>query len=328
MQNTIGNDGKIMVSIVCMTYNHEKYIVDALEGFVNQKTNFKYEVIVHDDASTDRTPQIIREYEVKYPDIIKPILETENQYSQNIKVGRTVIWPKIHGKYIAFCEGDDYWNNIYKLQKQVDFLESHSDYSACVHNTIELNCQTGKKRLISNKKQDCQLCIDELFANSPGVYQTSSMLFRKEYYILPEEFLVHKIGDVPRAVYLAIVGKIFYFKDVMSVYRLYTENSWSSRNVLNSSSNQNLISVHTNIIEMFKRVDSYTNGEFHEQLKNAIRFREYYILRLQRRHREIMENYKDVLKKQTFMEKIKVRVAFYMPFAEKLYRKIRKRKEQ
>ena len=118
---------EIMVSICCLTYNHEPYIRDCLEGFVNQKTNFKFEVIIHDDASTDKTADIIREYESKYPDIIKPIYQTENQYSQGIKFGKKYIYPKMRGKYVAFCEGDDYWCDNNKLQKQFDFFDFYPE---------------------------------------------------------------------------------------------------------------------------------------------------------------------------------------------------------
>lgn len=121
----------IMVSIRCTAYNHEKYIRDALEGFVMQKTNFRFEAIVHDDASTDGTAAIIREYAEKYPDIIKPIYETENQYSKHDGSLTKIMNEACKGKYIALCEGDDYWIEPYKLQKQVDFLESSPDYSMC-----------------------------------------------------------------------------------------------------------------------------------------------------------------------------------------------------
>ena len=116
-------NNEILVSICCITYNHEKYIRDAIEGFLMQKTDFPFEVLIHDDASTDGTADIIREYETKYPDIIKPIYQTENQYSKGIKISATYNYPRAKGKYIALCEGDDYWIDPYKLQKQVDFLE-------------------------------------------------------------------------------------------------------------------------------------------------------------------------------------------------------------
>ena len=122
----------VVVSVLCTAYNHEKYIRSALDGFVNQKTNFRYEVLINDDASTDHTAAIIAEYEAKHPDIIKPVYQTENQYSKGVSITKSILFPQSKGKYTAICEGDDYWCDENKLQKQVDFLESHQEYAACL----------------------------------------------------------------------------------------------------------------------------------------------------------------------------------------------------
>lgn len=119
---------QIQVTILCITYNHGPYIRNTLDHFVNQRVNFSYEILIHDDASTDGTAEIIREYAEKYPDVFVPILQTENQYSRGAPV-LARLYPKCRGKYVAICEGDDYWPDLDKLQKQFDFLESHPDYS-------------------------------------------------------------------------------------------------------------------------------------------------------------------------------------------------------
>src|SRR5699024_3016962 len=119
---------KPLVSIICTAYNHEKYIDKCIEGFIMQKTNFEFEVLINEDASTDHTADLIREYEKKHPDIIRPIYQTENQYTKRVGLWKTILFPKARGKYIAMCEGDDYWTDPFKLQKQVDFLEVHEDY--------------------------------------------------------------------------------------------------------------------------------------------------------------------------------------------------------
>lgn len=131
---------KPLVAINCITYNHEPYLRDALEGFVMQETDFPFVAIVHDDASTDGTTAILREYAARYPDIILPIYETENQYSKRDgSVGRIMQAARnaTGAKYVAMCEGDDYWTDPQKLQKQIDFLESHLDYTMCFHNAME-----------------------------------------------------------------------------------------------------------------------------------------------------------------------------------------------
>lgn len=145
---------EIMVSICCLTYNHEKFIKDALEGFVNQKTSFKYEILIHDDASTDGTVEIIKEYEKKYPDLIKPIYQKENQYSKKIRATLTYQFPRANGKYIAMCEGDDYWIDENKLQKQFDILEKNNDISLCVHDSISKNYKTNTEKRIGGYDKD------------------------------------------------------------------------------------------------------------------------------------------------------------------------------
>ena len=138
---------EIKVSIICSVFNHGKYIRRCLEGFVSQKTNFNYEVLIHDDASTDNSAQVIREFEEKYPEIIKPIYQTENQFSKKIPINITYQFPRVKGKYIAICEGDDYWVDEYKLQKQVDYMDAHPDCTFCFTNGyIEDISDNGKMR--------------------------------------------------------------------------------------------------------------------------------------------------------------------------------------
>ena len=128
-KNWSGN--KPLVSIRCIALNQKDYISDALDGFLMQKTDFPFEIVVHDDASTDGTDLIIRQYEEKFPDIIKGLYETDNQYSKHDGSLSKIINGALHGKYVAFCEGDDFWIDENKLQKQVDFLESNPDYGLC-----------------------------------------------------------------------------------------------------------------------------------------------------------------------------------------------------
>jgi len=138
------NDGTPLVSIICLAYNHEKYIRQCLDGFVMQKTGFRYEIIIHDDASKDGTTAIIREYAKKYPGLFVTIFQEENQYSKGIPIGKTYMYPLAKGKYIAECEGDDYWTDPYKLQKQVDFMESHPEYVLCCTDAVQLDDNTGE----------------------------------------------------------------------------------------------------------------------------------------------------------------------------------------
>jgi glycosyltransferase involved in cell wall biosynthesis len=127
-----------LVSICCETYNHEKYIRDAIDGFLMQKTDFAYEIIIHDDASTDQTADIIRSYADNNPNII-PILQAENQHSKGVRILSTFVYPIVRGKYIALCEGDDYWTDPGKLQKQIDYMEEHPECTLCVHASSDIS---------------------------------------------------------------------------------------------------------------------------------------------------------------------------------------------
>ena len=122
---------EIMVSVVCDVFNHEDYLRECLDGIVMQQTNFAFEILVHDDASTDKSVEIIQEYVEKYPHLFKPIYQKENQYSRGVGIWCDIQFPRAKGKYIAICEGDDYWIDPLKLQKQVDFMEANPEYGLC-----------------------------------------------------------------------------------------------------------------------------------------------------------------------------------------------------
>jgi len=125
-----------LVSIICLTYNHEHYVEDAIKGFIMQKVDFPIEVIIHEDASTDGTAAIIKEYHERFPDMIIPVYQKENQFSKGIGVIRKIVFGMAKGKYICYCEGDDFWTDPLKLQKQVHFLENNPDF-AMVHTDFE-----------------------------------------------------------------------------------------------------------------------------------------------------------------------------------------------
>lgn len=125
-----------LLSIVCATYNHVDFIRDCIEGFLKQETTFPVEILIHDDASTDGTADIVRDYQRKHPRLIKAVFQEENQYSRGVKVLRTFIRPLMQGRYIASCEGDDYWVDPRKLEIQVSFLEEHPEYVASGHDAM------------------------------------------------------------------------------------------------------------------------------------------------------------------------------------------------
>lgn len=228
----------IMVSVSCIAYNHGKYIRQCLEGLVNQITTFKYEILVHDDASTDNTADIIREYEEKYPDLIKPIYQTENQYHKVRSIGAVYQVPRMQGKYAAVCEGDDFWTDPYKLQKQFDIMEKNPNCSICVHrvkDVLENGEDSGKchpnfpmeEGVINLKKY-----LDIASNYSAYPFQTTSYFMRmdvkRESVNNPPPFAgKFGVGDVPTMLFALIKGDMYYIDEIMTCYRLQAKGSWS-----------------------------------------------------------------------------------------------------
>ena len=243
----------LMVTIRCIAYNHERFIRQCLEGFVMQKTNFRFEAIVHDDASTDGTATIIREYAEKYPNIIKPILQTENQYSQGKKIGAIMEHLFPQGKYIAECEGDDYWTDPEKLQRQVDFLEAHPDYST-VCNRTKLYSEYRQQYIGENCCYDKSQTIDvrDIILKGGLFISTCSLLYRKSILptTLPGYWERCHVGDYPLQIHAAMQGKVYYFHDAMSVYRVENTASWVGRR--ESISIDKLIATVKSEVQMLK----------------------------------------------------------------------------
>ena len=221
-----------LVSVRCITYNHEEYIAQALDSFLMQKTNFPFEVIVHDDASTDKTAEIIREYENKYPLIIKPIYETENQYSKPGNPLGRIVNAALKGKYVAICEGDDYWIDENKLQMQVDFLEKNPEYGMCYTKAwvYTQKSQELTKKGIGAAFKD----FDDLVLNGNRV-PTLTTVYRKK---LLEKYWQDiqpgnkgwLMGDYPMWLYFAYESKVKFFNQVTSVYRVLEESASNTSN--------------------------------------------------------------------------------------------------
>lgn len=220
----------MLVSISIITYNQKDFIRQTLDGILMQKTNFAFEVLIHDDCSTDGTTEIIKEYEEKYPEIIKPIYEEENQFSKGRGIVRNFIFSRVQGKYIAFCEGDDYWTDENKLQKQVDFLEANPDYTVCFHRVRKIYEPKIHEDEVfpsdSAIKNIGEFNLENLLKNN--FMHTNSVMFRwaavenisKDFpdYIMP--------GDWYFNLFFASNGKIKFLDEVMSVYRVNSNGVW------------------------------------------------------------------------------------------------------
>ena len=218
-----------LVSICSITYNHAPFIRQCLDGFLMQQCNFPIEIIINDDCSTDGTTEIIREYAEKYPDKIFPIFHEENLYTQGVRgMFQKFVFPKARGKYIALCEGDDYWTDPLKLQKQVDFLESHPDYSMCCHAAV-IKTSEFEKIQTANSNSDCDLLMEDVFLRGGEYIVTASICCRQS---LLGEFRAFSlgcpVGDYPLQIWCAMNGKIRHLNNVMAVYNFGHQGSWSA----------------------------------------------------------------------------------------------------
>lgn len=220
-----------VVSIICLVYNHEHYLRDCFEGFIMQKTDFPIEILVHDDASTDGSVEIINEYHVKYPHLFKPIYQEKNQYSQGIPISLTYQYPRCKGKYIAICEGDDYWIDPYKLQKQVQCLEDDKD-CILVYTNINVIDSNGDVIKIRQKKQNAGNAFQLLLKGSKRIGIPTLTVCMRAKEMLEAELELKKIpfkilmGDFPLWIILSHIGKFKYFSDITACYR-YSHGSVS-----------------------------------------------------------------------------------------------------
>lgn len=226
---------KPFVVIQCLAYNHQPYIRQCLDGFIMQKTDFPFVAVIHDDASTDGTAEIIKEYERKYPAIIKGIYQKENQYKTNPEAIGNSIRPFLTGKYIAMCEGDDYWTDPLKLQKQVDFLEANSDYSFCCARFLKYNQSDGTfekefafKYYIEGKNLD----ITKPVFFKTWVTQPLTALIRNDLYLYCMDVLKgYKYSrDVHLFYHLLKKGKGCSLNEFIGVYRIHSGGVAGTRN--------------------------------------------------------------------------------------------------
>jgi len=238
-----------LVSVICLAYNHEKFIRKCLEGFIMQKTDFAFQVIVHEDASTDKTADIIREYQEKYPEIIIPIFQSENQYSKGHCGNMTEkICSNIIGKYTAFCEGDDCWTDEYKLQKQADFLESHPEFSMCSGGYYRNN-------IIDHKLKEQSVFVSENPIGLVYDYKIAIETWCRYTYTLTTMYKTDIILEFYKSfsknfkfardlylVYFALrQGHGYYFSQQLASYTVHTGGVWSGLDDFEKiKTNQNL----------------------------------------------------------------------------------------
>ena len=255
----------VKVSVICLTYNHVRWIRDALEGFVAQRTPWPVEVLVHDDASTDGTAAIVREYAARYPGLIRAFCSPVNLLSQGVVISRDVLYPFLNGEYVALCEGDDYWCDPLKLRRQVEALESHPEADICVH-AVRRERPDGKVIYDAPFHRDTVIPASQVILGGGGYVATSSILCRRAAYMLQTPMREVLYNDYTLQVQGSLRGGMVYLRDCMSVYRQGLPGSWSARHRGEAHSRYRI-----GIRNMLRVLDDYTAGEFSDAIGMRMR---------------------------------------------------------
>lgn len=218
------------ISIAMITYNHEKFIAQSIESVLMQKTSYKYKMIIAEDKSTDGTRELLLDYQKRYPDRIKLILQNKNVGARENNV---VLLSNLEGKYIAALECDDYWTDPLKLQKQIDFLENNNDFVLCGHLVDKLNF---------NKEIEASEKLSEPYSFTQAqLYNTHiptlSAVFRNKFDKIPNELKISPSGDFIIWSYLGQFGKFYMMNESMAVYRQHSGGTWSGVSLLKQIKN-------------------------------------------------------------------------------------------
>lgn len=309
----------ILVSINCITYNHENYISDAIESFLMQKTKFKYEILIHDDASTDKTVEIIKKYQNKYPDLIKPIFQSENQFTKGVKV-HLINVDRAKGKYIANCDGDDFWTDPYKLQKQVEYMEENPECSLCVHASNVVN--TSKKFLSFDQPSnvDRVFSVGEVIEGGGGLFSSNSMFYRTELARNKPDFydITPDVTDYPLVINLSLLGTVYYMEKIMSSYRVGLKGSWTTKNLYDKTKKKE---HYITLAKMLDEVNHYSKFKYNDFIIRTKRRTELILLlELEGKFKEARKEYKDLYFELSSKTRIIAFLDYYTPKFTKILR--------
>lgn len=322
------NDRQVKVTVLVVTYNHEPYIRKALESVVCQKTDFEYEIIVHDDVSNDGTTEIIREYERLYRNVTA-VIEKENQYRSNGYLGiHKALKPYIHGEYVILLEGDDLWCDENKLQKQVDFLEKHPDYIAHTH-LVKHVFPDGTVDLHPTRNDGKDWSPYEII-DWKDVFHASSLMYRSEYFLSEFDECYMLAIDFVMACHLIMNGKIGYSNDIMSIHNLYTQGSYTANKFEIAGDGFKKPDDRLKHLEerevLCSKLDQMSNYEYHDLFVRSQerRYLDYcFSVGDYQNARRIIHSYAKAL---PLRKKIWIYSNAYIPYIVKIYMKIRNMK--
>lgn len=305
------NDEGIRVSVICNAYNHSLYIRECLESLVKQKTDFLYEILVHDDASTDNTAEIIREYEHNYPHLIKPIYQEVNQYNNNGLLKYQ--YARVKGKYIAICEGDDFWTDTNKLQTQYDILEKNPDIDICSHKAVVIDAKTNEGiGYLSPSEKDTIFSPEEVILGEGGFVATNSLMYRADLEKEVPEFRRFLRMDYTIQIQGALRGGMLYIAKTMSAYRRNVPGSWTDLTCKDRNKWTEFVKKKQKMLKLLDRDTYYIYHKSIQErmMRNAF---EYYIQNEKYKY-AYRPQYVKFRKELSMKQRIKIRLKKDMPF--------------
>ena len=271
---------KALVTVILPTHNHAPFIAQAIESVLMQQTEFPFDILLHDDASTDGTADICREYAARYPEKITLIAQTVNQYTIDRRIQSHILIPRVQAKYTAILDGDDYWITNERLQKQVQYLEEHPDCTLTVGaaDMVDVN---GKVIAVSAPYTISRVIDpDDMIRAGGGFVASDSIVMPTQVLRNMPAFADHtEVEDIPFQLLGALAGYGWYFAETFVAYRQAVPGSWSTRQY--ASKMETRIKTSRELIALNEGYDAFSGGKYHDAFLQAIRYQEFLILTYQ-----------------------------------------------
>jgi glycosyltransferase involved in cell wall biosynthesis len=268
-----------LISIVCDTYNHAPYVKRALDSFLSQETEFSFEIIVHDDASTDGTADIIRSYEAAHPALFRCVYRTENVFSKDPKILEHYVFPLARGKYIAICEGDDYWTSPLKLQKQISYMEAHPECTLCVCAADLVDPEEHKTGSVAPYDMDTDISTEDVIIGGGGFVATASIVAPTHLAQNRGSFCDETdVDDAVLQIWFAANGTTHYFAESMCAYRQAVPGSWTE--TYHAAGREAQITHHRGLARALREFDRQSNYRWHDAVDFNATYQEYEVLRM------------------------------------------------
>lgn len=304
-----------LVTVILPTHNHAPYIARAIDSVLMQETDFPFDILLHDDASTDGTADICRDYAKRYPDKINLIAQEVNQYQIDRRIQRNILFPRVKAKYTAILDGDDYWLSPYKLQKQIGYLEAHPDCTLCISGADKV---WADGTLITRTEmapydQDCVVNPNDLIRGGGGFCATNTIVApTKLLQAMPDFCGYTEVEDLPVQLWCGLNGYAWYIAENLMAYCYAVPGSWSTRQY--AAERDTRMKTHESIKAQLLAFDEYTKGRYHEAFLDAIHVQEYHMLCLDHDLRTVKRPpYREIYRRQTVKRKIRLHLERYCP---------------